>query len=101
MSRWQLCDRLVRCSWVQKQTNFHTAKESLCNRSIGSKTNSVLIKINFVLSHHIFIKGYGVNAGVYAGTYGGAPGYQGVYGNRNNHIGSTYTGLSGWPVIPW
>uniref|UniRef100_A0A914YUC9 Uncharacterized protein n=1 Tax=Panagrolaimus superbus TaxID=310955 RepID=A0A914YUC9_9BILA len=53
--------------------------------------------------------GYGVNAGVYAGTYGGNGGggggggqsVAGPYGNRNSHIGGSYSGYSGWPVLPW
>uniref|UniRef100_A0AC34GUL0 Uncharacterized protein n=1 Tax=Panagrolaimus sp. ES5 TaxID=591445 RepID=A0AC34GUL0_9BILA len=49
--------------------------------------------------------GYGVNAGVYAGTYGSGGGsgqsVAGPYGNRNSHIGSSYSGYSGWPVLPW
>lgn len=46
--------------------------------------------------------GHGVNAGVYAGTYGGQSitGPRGPYGGINTNIGGSYGGLSGWP-IPW
>uniref|UniRef100_A0A915DDR8 Uncharacterized protein n=1 Tax=Ditylenchus dipsaci TaxID=166011 RepID=A0A915DDR8_9BILA len=42
--------------------------------------------------------GYGVNAGVYAGTYGGnsVVGPMGPYGSVNNNVGGSYGGLSPW-----
>uniref|UniRef100_A0A915NNG5 Uncharacterized protein n=1 Tax=Meloidogyne floridensis TaxID=298350 RepID=A0A915NNG5_9BILA len=48
--------------------------------------------------------GYGVNAGVFAGTYGGSESVAspyGPYGSLNSQTGGgSYSGLSPWPLIP-
>uniref|UniRef100_A0A1I8BJL8 Uncharacterized protein n=1 Tax=Meloidogyne hapla TaxID=6305 RepID=A0A1I8BJL8_MELHA len=48
--------------------------------------------------------GYGVNAGVFAGTYGGSESVAspyGPYGPLNSQTGGgSYSGLSPWPLIP-